>query len=360
MTSPTEQPRRAHVVGLGLIGGSIGLGLRAAGWSVTGHDLDPSTTAQAVAVGAVEGATRHPDTTVVLVAVPSGEVAGVVRAQLADRATGELVVSDVAGVKVPLVQSIDDARYVGGHPMAGSEQSGIRGAREDLFVGATWVLTPTPLTSPARYAALVAVVKDLGALTLALSPDVHDRLVAMVSHVPHLVAGALMNEAALLAESDAALLRLASGGFRDMTRVAAGHPAIWPDVCVDNRDAILAGLAALRRRLATMEAAIAGKDRATIYEELSRASAARRSLPSSSPDPAQLAQLRVPVPDRPGVLAEVTKLASDANLNIYDLEIAHSQEGASGVLILVLDANDAQALSAQLDGRGLRNSVEPL
>jgi prephenate dehydrogenase len=359
MTFPTEQPRRAHVVGLGLIGGSIGLGLRAAGWSVTGHDLDPSTTAQAVAIGAVEGATRHPDTAVVVVAVPSGEVAGVVRAQLAERSS-DVVVTDVAGVKVPLVQSIDDPRFVGGHPMAGSEQSGIRGAREDLFVGATWVLTPTPLTSPARYAVLVSVVKDLGATTLALAPDVHDRLVAMVSHVPHLVAGALMNEAAELAESDAALLRLASGGFRDMTRVAAGHPAIWPDVCIDNRDAILAGLAALRRRLATLEAAIAGKDRATIYEELSRASAARRSLPSSSPDPAQLAQVRVPVPDRPGVLAEVTKLASDANLNIYDLEIAHSQEGSSGVLIIVLDAKHAEVLSQQLDARGLRNSVEPL
>jgi prephenate dehydrogenase len=182
----------------------------------------------------------------------------------------------------------------------------------------------------------------------------------MVSHVPHLVAGAMMNEAALLAESDAALLRLAAGGFRDMTRVAAGHPAIWPDVCVDNRDAILAGLAALRGRLATLEAAIAGKDRATILAELTAASAARRSLPSSTPDPSDLAELRVPVPDRPGVLAEVTAVASDANLNIYDLEIAHSQEGTSGVLIMVLDASGAADLAERLAARGLRSSVEPL
>lgn len=359
MTSPTESAHRAHVVGLGLIGGSIALGLRAAGWSVSGYDLDPATTAQAIALGAIEGPTRRPETEVVVVAIPTSDVVSVVRAQLAERG-GDPVVTDVAGVKVPLVQSVDDPRYVGGHPMAGSEYSGLSGARADLFVGTTWVLTPTPLTSPARYAALVAMVKDLGATSFALSAEVHDRLVAMVSHVPHLVAGALMNEAAQLAQSDAALLRLASGGFRDMTRVAAGHPSIWPDVCVENRDAILTGLAGLRQRLATLEAAISSKDRATIYDELSSASAARRSLPEWVPDPARLGQVRVPVPDRPGVIAEVTMLASEANLNIYDLSIAHSHDGPAGVLILLLEADAAQELSKQLDDRGLRNSVEPL
>jgi prephenate dehydrogenase len=359
MTFPTDGGRRAHVVGLGLIGGSVALGLRAAGWEVTGEDLDDATERTAVAGGVVVGTTPHPATTIAVVAVPSSHVASVLRATLA-AGDGELVVTDVAGVKAPFVEAIEDPRYVGGHPMAGSEQSGLHGARADLFVGATWVLTPTPSTTPARYATLLAMVKDLGATALALSAGDHDRLVAMVSHVPHLVAGAMMNEAALLAESDAALLRLAAGGFRDMTRVAAGHPAIWPDVCVDNRDAILAGLAALRGRLATLEAAIAGKDRATILAELAAASTARRNLPSTTPDPSDLAELRVPVPDRPGVLAEVTAVASEANLNIYDLEIAHSQEGTSGVLIMVLDASGAVALAERLEARGLRTAVEPL
>jgi prephenate dehydrogenase len=244
--------------------------------------------------------------------------------------------------------------------MAGSEQAGLSGARAELFVGATWALTPTSATTPERYSVLVGAIRALGATSLALTAADHDRLVAMVSHVPHLVAGAMMNEASLLAESDAALLRLAAGGFRDMTRVAAGHPAIWPDVCIDNRDAILAGLASLRGRLATLEAAIAGKDRSTILSELTSASAARRNLPTSTPDPAELAQLRVPVPDRPGVLAEITTAASDANLNIYDLEIAHSAEGSSGVLIMVLDAAAAPVLAAELEARGLRTSVEAL
>jgi prephenate dehydrogenase len=348
----SEGTKRAHVVGLGLIGGSIGLGLRAAGWSVTGHDLDPSTTSKAISLGAIEGPVKHTETNVVVVAVPVGEIAGVVRAQLAADRVGDVVVTDVGGVKLPLVQAIEDHRFVGGHPMAGSDQSGIDQSKPDLFVGATWVLTPTPLTSPARYATLVSVVRDLGATTLALSPEVHDRVVAMVSHVPHLVAGAMMNEASLLARSDAALLRLASGGFRDMTRVAAGQPDLWPDITIDNRDAILAALAALRRRLATLEGAIASKDRATIFDELASASAARRNLPSHTPSPTDLAELRVPVPDRQGVLAEITTLAGDLGINIYDIEIAHSTEGPRGVLVLVVDAERAGELRSAIAGRG--------
>lgn len=359
MTSRSEEVRRAHVVGLGLIGGSVALGLRAARWSVTGEDRDDATASEALSLGAIESTQRHTATKLVVVCVPSSDVPAVARHQLAD-APDDVVVTDVAGVKARIVEAVDDERFLGGHPMAGSEQHGLRGARADLFVGASWVLTPTPATTPERYATLVSMVRDLGATSLALTAADHDRLVAMVSHVPHLVAGAMMNEAAQLAESDAALLRLAAGGFRDMTRVAAGHPAIWPDLCVDNRDAILAGLAALRGRLATLEAAIAGKDRATILQELSSASAARRNLPSSTPDPTQLAVLRVPVPDRPGVLAEVTTLASDANLNIYDLEIAHSQEGNAGVLIMVLDALAAPTLARALEARGLKTSIESL
>lgn len=359
MTSPSDAARRAHVVGLGLIGGSIALGLRAAGWSVSGEDHDAGTVAEATSIGAIDTRDRAASTSLVVVCVPSSQVVEIARRELA-QGPRDVVVTDVAGVKARIVEGVDDARFLGGHPMAGSEQHGLAGARADLFVGASWVLTPTPATSPERYAALVSMVRDLGATSLALTAQDHDRLVAMVSHVPHLVAGALMNEAAQLAESDAALVRLAAGGFRDMTRVAAGHPAIWPDLCIDNRDAILAGLVALRRRLATLESAIERLDRSTILHELSAASAARRNLPSSTPDPTELAVLRVPVPDRPGVLAQVTTIASDANLNIYDLEIAHSQEGSSGVLIMVLDETAAPQLAAALAAAGLKSSVEPL
>ena len=149
------------------------------------------------------------------------------------------LVTDVGGVKASIVEAVGDARFVGGHPMAGSEQEGVDGADADLFEGATWVLTPTEGTDAAAYAQVRQIVGTLGAEVVALPPDRHDELVAVVSHVPHLTAATLMRLADERSEEHRALLRLAAGGFRDMTRIAAGHPGIWPDICSDNREAIV-------------------------------------------------------------------------------------------------------------------------
>ena len=148
----------------------------------------------------------------------------------------------MGSVKGPLVAAVDAPRFVGGHPMAGSEQVGIDGASAELFVGATWVLTPTATTDPAAYAQIRSVLAEFGANVMALDPHEHDRLVAVVSHVPHLTAATLMALAADLGEEHGALLQLAAGGFRDMTRIAAGQPTIWPGICDDNAEAIVATL----------------------------------------------------------------------------------------------------------------------
>src|SRR5690606_34165312 len=155
------------------------------------------------------------------------------------------IVTDVGSVKAPIVRAVGDARFIGGHPMAGSEQEGIEGADPSMFEGAVWVLTPTHDTDDDALAMLAAVVSDLGADVVALPPDGHDALAAVVSHVPHLTAVTLMRLAAERAEEHVALLRLAAGGFRDMTRIASGHPAIWPDICAQNREAIVDTLDAL-------------------------------------------------------------------------------------------------------------------
>ena len=126
--------------------------------------------------------------------------------------------------------------------MAGSEQEGVDGADPELFLGATWVLTPSEDTSGDAYSQVQAIVRLLGANPVAVEPRRHDELVALVSHTPHLTAATLMNLAADAPASDATLLRLAAGGFRDMTRIAAGHPGIWPDVVAANREAILSTL----------------------------------------------------------------------------------------------------------------------
>jgi len=352
---------RAEVIGTGLVGGSIGMALRARGWHVTGADADPEVARRALALGALDAVGEDPAATVVFVATPLGAVVDTVRRVLARPGRPpDLVVTDVAGVKAAIAEAVDDPAFVGGHPMAGSEQVGIAGASAELFVGATWVLTPTEATDAAAYARLRSLVASLGAEVVALSPAQHDALVAVVSHVPHLTAAALMNLADRMAEQHAALLRLAAGGFRDMTRVAAGQPAIWPDVCAENAPAIVATLDALVAELGALRAQVAGADRASLHDALERAARARRALPARAVRPERLAELRVPVPDRPGVLAEITTLAGDLNVNISDLEIAHSVEGDRGVLVLVVDAAAAGRLHDALADKGFASTVGQL
>ena len=363
MTSPTEEAvrPRALVVGTGLIGGSIALGLRQRGWHVSGLDADVTRAAQALETGVVDAVGDDLAAEVIFVATPALSVAQVAADILSDVARRpDAVVSDVSGVKTAIVEGADHPRFIGGHPMAGSEQIGLTGADPDLFEGAVWVLTPTAATDLEAFTRLQAVVTSLGADVLVLSAADHDRLVAMVSHVPHLVAATLMNAAASGAEQDSALLRLAAGGFRDMTRVAAGHPGIWPDICAENAGPIVDALDALMADLTVMRDRVATQDRTGMLEVLGRASAARRNLPARAVRPEHLSELRVPVPDRQGVLAEITSLAADAGISIYDIEIAHSAEGPRGVLILVVDRAQAETLREAVAAKGYRSRAEHL
>jgi len=357
---PAPGQRRAAVVGTGLIGGSIGLALRARGWWVTGRDADAVGAARARALGALDAVGDDPAAEVVFIATPVGAVVDEALAALARASRADAVVSDVAGVKATVAAQLAHPQFVGGHPMAGSEQVGVEGADADLFVGATWVLTPTASTDPDAYSRLRAVVTSLGAEVVALAPEQHDTLVAVVSHVPHLTAATLMNLADRLAAEHGALLRLAAGGFRDMTRIAAGQPTIWPDVCADNAGAIVAAFDTLLEDLSAMRDRVAAGDRAGLLGDLEHAAVARRSLPARVVRPEHLAELRVPVPDRPGVLADVTTRAGDLGIDIVDIEIAHSAEGDRGVLVLVVDAQVADRLRLALGERGYRATYRAL
>ena len=361
MTSPSE-PRRAAVVGTGLIGGSIGLALRARGWWVTGRDAEPAAADRAKALGAVDAVGEDPDAEITFVATPLG--VGGRRGDAhpgAERGARRAVVTDVAGVKAPLAAQLLHPGFVGGHPMAGSEQVGIDGADPDLFVGATWVLTPTASTDPGAYARLQAVVTSLGAEVLALSPEQHDTLVAMVSHVPaphrghaheprRPGRGGTRRPAApgrgWLSGHDAdrgGPARRSGPTCAPRTRPPSWPPSTrcWP-TCRDMRDRVAAA------------------DKEGLLAELEHAATARRSLPARAVRPERLAELRVPVPDRPGVLAEITTLAGDLGVNIHDIELAHSVEGDRGVLVLVVDGDMAERLHDALTGRGYRSTSRHL
>ncbi|MEJ7764640.1 MAG: prephenate dehydrogenase/arogenate dehydrogenase family protein [Acidimicrobiales bacterium] len=355
------QGRRAGVVGCGLIGASIAHGLRAAGWHVTGDDADPARADRALAVGALDAIGVDPGAEITFLSTPVNALPEVAGAVLAATAGCGGVVTDVGSVKRSVVEAVADPRFVGGHPMAGSEQEGLEGAHAGMFVGATWVLTPTDSTDTGAFALVRSVVASLGADVVAVSPDRHDELVALVSHVPHLTAAALMGMASQAATEHATLLRLAAGGFRDMTRIAAGHPGIWLDICTENRTAILATLDQLGTALAGLRAVVADGDRDGLLAALETARAARVNLPARAAGrPTDVAEVRVPVPDRAGVLAEVTTLLGEMGINIYDLEIAHSAEGDRGVLLLLVDTTQADEARSALSTRGYRPAVTRL
>lgn len=349
-------PRRAAVVGTGLIGGSVGLALRSLGWHVTGSDRDDQRQRRALELGAIDRIGEDLEAELTVVAVPVGAVPAVAHAAL-ERGG---IVTDVGSVKAPVVAAVDHPRFVGGHPMAGSEALGVDGARADLFEGATWVLTPTELTYPVAQAEVHSLVRSFGADVVTLSPTQHDELVATVSHVPHLVAATLMGLASSRAESESALLRLAAGGFRDMTRIAAGDPTMWLDICRDNRDGILDVFDELLEALETMRGVVERSDGAALESRLRTAQAARISLPMGAPPAEELVEVRVAIADRPGQLAAVTTLATDRSINVYDVEVAHSTEERGGRLILVVDVGRAEELAAALRDQGWTASVHEL
>lgn len=348
------RPGRAAVVGTGLIGGSIGLALRARGWHVTGSDVDAEVAKRALALGALDEVGQDDAADITFVCTPVGATAAMAVEALG-RTAG--IVTDVGGVKAAIVEAVGSPRFVGGHPMAGSEQLGVEGSSADLFEGAVWVLTPAATTDPDAYARLRAVLASFGAEVLALSPRQHDDLVAVVSHVPHLTAASLMRMASGRAQDHHALLRLAAGGFRDMTRVASGSPAIWPDVCLENREAILATFDGLLEALGEVRSLVERGDRAGLLQVLAEAQEGRRNLPGRAVRPAELAEVRTVMPNDVGQIAGVTTLASEIGVNIFDAEMAHSSEGDAGVHIAIVAADAAERFRDALAERGYRSSV---
>lgn len=353
---------RAAVIGTGLIGGSIGLALVGLGHEVVGFDQDRERLERAETLGAV---TKIADSVrsaasgvdIAFVALPVGLIAETV-ADLLD--AGVPLVTDVGSVKGGVVADVARrcpdlaSRFIGGHPMAGSEQEGIDGARADLFVGAAWVVTPTPATVEDTYTRLRALLRDLQAEVVAVTPDDHDVLVAFVSHVPQLAASTLMDVATTHEAQHRALLRLAAGGFRDMTRIAASQSNIWLDILTSNRDAVLGALDAYLVGLQRARDLVAAGDRDALKALLDRARVGRRNLPVGISMATRLVELRIVVPDTPGVIAEVTTLAGRLGVNVVDMEIAHSKEGGAGVLVLIVAADDANGFEMGLRDLGYK------
>lgn len=349
--------RTANVVGLGLIGGSVATGLVARGWTVRGTDSDADVVEEAVSRGAISAAGMDPAAEVTIVAVPVSAIPAVARDVLS-MTSG--VVTDLGSVKGAVVRDLASPRFVGGHPMAGSELHGLAGADPDLFRGAMWVLTPAPTTDDAAFQTVASLVRDLGAEPIVLDAEVHDRLVAIVSHLPHLTAAALMGVAMRRATDHGAVLRLAAGGFRDMTRVASGSPRIWIDICRENRSAIVDSLDELVSALVETRRVVAEGDDVRLTESLQAAREARSNLPGRIRELRDASEVRIPIPDRAGAAAEIFAIAAETGVNIANFEVVHSTEGDRGVLVIVVETAQRDLFRGGLLARGYRPTVSSL
>jgi prephenate dehydrogenase len=356
---------RIAVVGTGLIGASIGLAARTAGATVAGWDPDGEALELAGRLEAVEPASSLEEALagveLAIVAAPIGVLPATVQAVLAAVDDGTTV-TDVGSTKAAVCDAAAGSnRFVGGHPIAGLEARGPGAAKADLFRGATWFLAPLATTEPDRYRAVHGFVASLGATPVAIDPVAHDALVAMTSHVPHVLANVVVNQAGANRVEGHEPLAHAGGSLRDMTRVAGANPRIWVDIFLDNAEPVRAALAEHRRRIEQVETALASGDAGFLARWIGEASANRRRMLEREYPPGALQQLRVHVPDRPGVLAGITQALGAERINIEDFELHHvSPERGGTLIVLVTGEGEAQRAADILEAQGYSVVVTPV
>jgi len=346
---------KVAVLGVGLIGGSIGLAARRrAGAHVSGYDRDGEVCARALELGAIDSHARDvadavSGADVVFVATPLSVIAQTVAAAL-DSAGPECVVSDVGSTKRPLAAAGSDERFIGGHPLAGAETAGVEHAREDLFDGATWYLTPARgSTAGVLYERLHRLLSTLGARPAAIDPVTHDRLMACVSHLPHVLANALVEQAAALTSHEGTQQLPAVGpSFRDATRVAGANTRIWTDIYLSNRDALVEGIDELLERLKEVRVWLADADADALGDWNRRARAEREELLGAGLVGGPVQELRASVPNRPGVIAEIALALGRDGVNIADMALSPSEDNRQGVIALWIRGDDQAGRAQEL------------
>jgi prephenate dehydrogenase len=327
------------VVGVGLIGGSIGLAARERlGAEVAGFDPAPGALDAALEVGAVDRAAASVEEALdgaeaAFVAAPVGVLPATVRAVLA-AAAEDCVVTDVGSTKRTVVDAVDDERFIGGHPLAGAANAGVRNARAELFEGATWYLTPTTTTAGTLYERLHRLLSGLGARPAALDAETHDRMLATVSHLPHVLANVLVAQAARARTEEGEPLPATGPSFRDITRVAGSNTAIWRDIYLANADALIEAIDDATARLADVRRALETADGAALATWNDAARDDRRHLLEGDLAGGEVCELRVSVPNRPGVVAEVALALGKASINIADMALYPAPDRASGYIVL--------------------------
>ncbi|UOQ61548.1 prephenate dehydrogenase [Leucobacter rhizosphaerae] len=348
-----------HVIGAGLLGASVGLGLRERGVDVTLEDLSPTTVALAADYGAGRVRTSEdPEPTLVVVATPPDVTADVVERALAQYPAA--VVTDVASVKLaPYLElvrrGVDLTNYVGSHPMAGRERGGAIMARADLFVARPWVVCRDHETPAEALAIVEAVALDLGATLIEMTPEEHDRSVGLVSHLPQVVSSLL---AARLIPATEQAIGLAGAGLRDTTRVASSDPELWVQILGANRGPVVELLDAFARDLsgfadALRDPAQAGARR-TIADLLSAGNNGVARIPGKHGSSERFTSITVLIDDTPGQLGRLLTELGELGINMEDLRLEHSPGAQIGFAEIAMLPEVAERAVTDLVERGWR------
>jgi prephenate dehydrogenase len=338
------------VIGAGLLGTSIGLALSSQGVAVRLRDHNSEHVRTASGLGAGVPDLGGPPPQLVVVAVPPEHLGVSIQQALAD--FPDAVVTDIGSVKSePLTHlSVGLERYVGSHPMAGSERSGPLAASAALFDGRPWAITPHSTSTPTAVSIVVALARRCGATEILTTPVEHDRAVATISHVPYVVAVLMAGH---LTDAPPEHLALAGQGVRDVTRVAASDPALWQQILRLNADAVLEPLRALQDDLSELVGAISGGEPDRLMDVLSRGVSGTEAIPGKHGGPGRpLRSVFVSVPDHPGELARLFVDAGTSEVNIEDVHIDHDPGRPMGLVELVVAEERAEHLLVSLESRG--------
>ena len=364
------------IIGLGLIGASVAGAVRKT-WPevrIVGVDTDERTRRIALEKGIVDEALADTDgrfeevlsqeCDLVVLATPVDADEPYLQAISDSGYAG--IVTDTSSTKGRIVEMATRVlshpeNFVPGHPMAGSEVNGIDGARDDLFQGAYWILCPNEDTPPEHIPALHELITGMGARMITLPREQHDKAIAVVSHVPHFVASSLVTLADRASDDQRAIMRLAAGGFKDTTRIAAGSPSLWCGIAFDNAEQVKAGIEDMREILESFAKALETGDREGLTTLLAQAADVRRSLPVAwVPSSEKLLEVRIPISNHPGAVAETTTIASEVGCNIQSIEIDHVTEDRAYLSMILTDEGDIGQLSTKLIGAGYAVSFAPL
>ncbi len=355
------------MVGVGLIGGSIGMAARRRlDADVTGYDPDPENLDRALGAGALDRADGSLAAAVstadaVFCAAPVAALPHVVAEALA--ATGEgTLVTDVGSTKADLlaaVAAVDGAtRFIGGHPLAGAETAGVEGSREDLFDGARWYLTPSAASQGVLFDRLHGLIAGIGARPQAIDAAVHDREMATISHLPHVLANALVAVASGSVEEGERAPEVGRS-FRDATRVAGANPAVWADIFSSNAPAIADEIDAVVDELRRSAELLRSGDRGALAQWQERVRDRRRALLEAEVGAAPLVELRIAVENRPGTVAEIALELGRAGVNIEDMSLFPAADRRTGAISLWIAGADEAERAAEVVA-GLGHQVVPI